>query len=319
MKFTAALLATSAAALSTSSKYMQYVLEHNKSYITIEEFEARKAIFAENDILVESHNETNSTFTLGHNKFSDMTEEEKASFRGRLPKSQMMHSEPVELSTDSLPASVDWRGTAVNAVRDQGQCGSCWAFSSVCALEGAYYIATGSLLEFSEQQLVDCAKFSYGNLGCNGGLQENAFNYYESHDAILRADYPYTAKNGSCQYDSLPKTTIEVGNYTNIRARSSSQTMAGLAKQPLSVSIEADKAVFQLYKTGVFDSASCGTNLDHAVALVGYGSEGGQDYYILRNSWGNTWGDQGYMKIANNGDGLGICGVQSDPLYPSTN
>ena len=319
MKFTAALLATTAAALSTSSKYMQYVLEHNKSYITIEEFEARKAIFAENDILVESHNESNASFTLGHNKFSDMTEEEKAAFRGRLPKTQMMFSEPTVLETDSLPSSVDWRGTATNPIRDQGQCGSCWAFSSVCALEGAHYIATGQLKQFSEQQLVDCAKFSYGNLGCNGGLQENAFNYYESHDAIERDLYPYTAKNGTCMYDSLTKTSIEVSTYTNVTPRSASQTKAAIAQQPVSVSIEADKAVFQLYKTGVFDSSSCGTSLDHAVALVGYGTEGGQDYFLLRNSWGSSWGEEGYMKIANNGDGLGVCGVQSDPLYPKTN
>jgi len=302
--------------LSAASKYMQYVIEHSKSYITAEEFAARQAIFAENDDLVELHNQTNSSFRLGHNKFSDMTEDEKAAFRGRL--NTVSAKNIVVLDETATPSSVDWRGTAVNPIRDQGSCGSCWAFSSVCALEGAHYMATGNLESFSEQQLVDCAKFSWGNLGCNGGLQENAFNYYEQNDAILRSAYPYTAKNGDCQYDSLKKTAVEVSTYVNTTPKSASQTKAALAKQPISVSIEADKAVFQLYKSGVFDSTSCGTSLDHAVALVGYGTENGQDYYILRNSWGTTWGDQGYMKIANVGDGRGICGVQMDPLYPNS-
>ena len=319
MKFTAALLATSAAALSTSSKYMQYVLEHNKSYITIEEFEARKAIFAENDELVESHNQSNSSFTLGHNKFSDMTEGEKSRYRGRIAQT-VNSTNPIVFDTLSTPTSIDWREEGcVNAIRDQGQCGSCWAFSSVVALEGAHCAATGQLLEFSEQQLVDCAFLKYGNFGCGGGLEQNAFTYWETHNAIARDAYPYTAKNGDCKYDSLTNTGIEVATYTDVTPESDSQMKAALAQQPISVAIEADKAVFQLYKTGVFDSASCGTDLDHAVALVGFGSEGGQDYYILRNSWGTTWGDQGYMKIADQGTGAGICGVQSAPTFPSSN
>jgi C1A family cysteine protease len=304
--------------LSVASKYMQYVIEHNKSYITAEEFEARLGIFTENDQLINLHNSTNASFELGHNFMSDMTEEEKARMRGRLPTLGAEKRVKV-LSTDNLASSVDWRGTAVNPIRDQGQCGSCWAFSSVCAMEGAHYIATGTLPQFSEQQLVDCAKFAWGNLGCSGGLQENAFNYYESNDAIDRSLYPYTARNGDCQYSQLKHTAVEVSTYVNTTPRSASQTKAAIAQQPISVSIEADKAVFQLYKSGVFDSTSCGTSLDHAVALVGYGTENGQDYFILRNSWGSSWGDQGYMKIANVGDGAGICGVQLDPVYPNTN
>jgi C1A family cysteine protease len=255
MKFFAALLATSAAALSTESKFLQYLLQHNKSYLTQEEFNARKAIFQVADELVESHNQTNASFRLGHNKFSDMTEGEKALTRGLLPKTGLRDIETVVLDESKTPSSVDWRGTAVNPIKDQGQCGSCWAFSSVCALEGAHYIATGNLLSFSEQQLVDCAKFSYGNLGCSGGLQENAFNYYESYDAILEGSYPYTATNGSCAYNTHRNAGVTVSNYVNTTKRSSSQTMAAIAQQPISISIEADQLVFQLYTSGVFDSA----------------------------------------------------------------
>ena len=200
MRFTAALLASTAAAFSTTSKYMQYMAEHGKSYLTKEEFQARKALFATADEFVESHNQTNANFTVGHNKFSDMSESEKASYRGRIPKAAKT-GETVKLNTLNVPESVDWRTgdqVCVNAVQDQGQCGSCWAFSSVVSIEGAHCVATGTLLKFSEQQLVDCAYIQYGNFGCNGGLEDNAFNYYKTNPAILEADYPYTATKGTC-------------------------------------------------------------------------------------------------------------------------
>ena len=305
-----------------AAKFMQYVVANNKSYITSEEFAARQALFEEAENFINAHNATDAKFTLAHNFFSDMTEDEKKNTRGRLPNEGQMKAKRMHiLDETSTPSSVDWRGTAVNAIRNQGSCGSCWAFSSVCAMEGAHYIATGTLAEFSEQQLVDCAKYSWGNLGCSGGLQENAFNYYESYEAINRDSYPYTAKNGSCQYTSLSNTGVDVSTYVNTTPGSVSQTKAAIAQQPISVSIEADKMVFQLYSGGVFDSSSCGTNLDHAVALVGYGTDAGQDYFILRNSWGVTWGEQGYMRISTDSGtrNKGICGVLSDPLYPSTN
>jgi len=318
MRFTAALLASTAAAFSTTSKYMQYMAEHGKSYLTKEEFQARKALFAAADEFVESHNQTNANFTVGHNKFSDMSESEKASYRGRIPKAAKT-GETRSFSALNLPESVDWRGTCVNAIRDQGQCGSCWAFSSVASLEGAHCVATGTLSQFSEQQLVDCAYVKYGNFGCNGGLEDNAFNYYESNAAIARDDYPYTATKGTCQASTMNSTGVEVSTYVDITSESESDIMAAIAQQPISVAIQANRMVFQLYNGGIFDSTSCGTSLDHAVALVGYGTEGGQAYYILRNSWGTSWGESGYMRIATDGNGDGICGVQMEPCYPESN
>lgn len=189
-------------------------------------------------------------------------------------------------------------------------------------MEAAHWLTTGTLLKFSEQQLVDCAnlKHGYGNYGCNGGLQQYAFNYYETNDAVLEENYSYTAMNGTCMYDSDAKTNVEVNSYKMVTANSSAQTKAAIIVQPISVSIEADKTVFQMYSSGVFDSAKCGTQLDHAVALVGFGVDASAGaYYILRNSWGTTWGEEGYMKIAVTGNDAGICGVQSEPLYPATN
>lgn len=314
--FTVALMAATASA-SLNMEYMQYVINHSKSYITSAEFEMRKNLYAISDDIINEHNATNSSFTLGHNFFSDMTEEQKANTRGRL--NQKVEGKVVVLP-ESNGTSLDWRTQgAVNEIQDQGACGSCWAFSAVCSLEAAHWKTTGTLLKFAEQQLVDCAGIRYGNFGCNGGLQQRAYKYYESYGAMLEADYPYTAKDGSCAYDADLATNVEVSDFSLVTPDSESQTLAAIDLQPIAVSIEADKAVFQLYKTGVFDSPKCGTQLDHAVALVGYGTDNGQDYYILRNSWGTSWGEDGYMRIARTGDDAGICGVQSEPLYPASN
>ena len=159
-------------------------------------------------------------------------------------------------------------------------------------------------------------------MGCNGGMQARAFRYLESHKAELESVYPYTSgttkESSSCAYSADSQTAVEVATYTNVTANSPSQMKAALAQQPLAVSIEADKRVFQTYKSGVLDSTKCGTKLDHAVLAVGYGTEDGTDYWLVKNSWNTTWGDQGYVKLAVV-DGEGICGVQMGPLYPSSN
>ena len=156
------------------------------------------------------------------------------------------------------------------------------------------------------------------SFGCNGGNQSVAFKYLEKNKAELESVYKYTAKNGSCQYDESSATSVNVSKYTNVKADNVEQMKAAVAKQPVSVSIEADKRVFQQYKSGVFDSAECGTKLDHAVLVVGYGTESGSDYWILKNSWGTVWGEEGYMQVAVQ-DGKGVCGIQMGPLYPSSN
>merc|ERR1712232_1401938 len=210
-------------------------------------------------------------------------------------------------------------GNAVTPVKDQGQCGSCWTFSSTGALEGTHAITSGKLESFSEQQIVDCAnlKHGYASFGCNGGNQSVAFKYLESHKAELESVYKYTAKNGTCQYDESSATAVEVSTYKNVVKDNVDQMKAAVAQQPVSVSIEADKAVFQQYKSGIFDSAECGTKLDHAVLVAGYGSENGTDYWIMKNSWGTVWGEEGYMQLEIV-DGAGICGIQMGPLYPTS-
>ena len=318
-----AFAATMAAANALSSaefEYMNYIAEFNKVTNDVEEFNFRLENFKLVDAFIKEHNSSNSTYTAGHNQFSDWSHAEYKSILGYVRGEADVRN--VQIFDESQNAdSVNWvTAGAVTPVKDQGQCGSCWAFSTTGSLEGAHFVASGELLSFSEQQLVDCAYLKYGNLGCNGGLQDNAYKYYEAgFNAELESVYPeYTASKGSCRYDASSATAVTVSKYVDVTPSSVSQMKAALTTQPLAVAIEADKYCFQTYKSGVFNNAKCGTTLDHAVLAVGYGTEDGQDYWLVKNSWNTTWGDQGYIKIAIV-DGDGICGVQMDPNQPTTN
>jgi len=286
--------------------FISHVAAHNLSYATVEEFNARKAIFAAKDAEINEINaDVTNTFTVGHNEFSTWSADEMKRLNGF--KAWTRQVVDVENNTP-LSDEVNWvtKG-AVTPVKNQGSCGSCWSFSSTGCMEGAWFIKTGTLLSLSEQELVDCDH--NGSMGCNGGSMEGAFDWYETNKSELESQYAYTAKNGTCQESSYTGQFNSTG-YKTITANSSSALHASIEAGPTSIAIEADKMVFQMYTSGVLNSTKCGTNLDHGVLAVGYGTENGQDYYLVKNSWGASWGDQGYLKIASNGDGEGICGIQ---------
>ena len=321
----AAVLGAANALSTVEFEYMNYMAQYNKVINDVEEFTTRQANFAKVDAYIKEHNASNATYTAGHNQFSDWSDAEYKSILGYVRGEKSVRAASTVLPETMNADSVNWVDAgAVTPVKDQGQCGSCWAISSTGSLEGAHFVSTGELLSFSEQQLVDCAYIKYGNYACNGGLQDNAYKYYEDgYKAELESVYPYfsgtTMKRGDCAYDSSSTTAVTVSDYTTVTPNSVAQMKAALNQQPLAVAIEADKLCFQTYKSGVFNNSKCGTTLDHAVLAVGYGTEDGQEYWLVKNSWNTTWGDQGYIKLAITGDDAGMCGVQSDPEFPTTN
>merc|ERR1711991_443186 len=242
--------------------------------------------------------------------FSDMTPEEfkAANIRGLKDRSQYgdlsslgMHEEtPVEAG-----ATIDWTTKgAVTPVKNQGQCGSCWSFSTTGGLEGAWQLSSGNLVSMSEQQFVDC---DTGSSGCNGGLMDQAFGWAENQAIATESSYPYTARDGSCK--SSFTTAIPRGGVTGYKdvQRSASGLTSAIMNSPVSVAIEADQAAFQQYTGGVI-SSGCGSNLDHGVLAVGVNSDGS---IKVKNSWGTSWGANGYVNVATS-----QCGITQSASYP---
>jgi cathepsin L len=293
-------------------KFMDFVSNHGRSYGTKAEFQFRSKIFKTKLAEIEAFNAAGNTSRVAVNMFTDRTASEMKKMNGYLP--SLKNSTNAELlDTTNLEAEVDWRSKgAVTPVKNQGQCGSCWAFSTTGSVEGAMFLKTGKLQSFSEQQLVDCAGTT-GNQGCNGGLMDNAFKYIENAALELEASYPYTGRDGSCHYESS-KGVGTVVNYKDVTRNSPAQLKAAIALAPVSIAIEADQTAFQSYTSGVL-TTGCGTQLDHGVLAVGYGTEGGQEYFLVKNSWGPSWGDAGYIKI---GAGQSnVCGILSSASYPT--
>ena len=277
-----------------------------------------------NDEYITRINEEHKSYRLGHNQFSGMDEYD---FSQYVHNHELNFSFPRvgdESNKTSIPDSVDWRDkNAVTPVKDQGQCGSCWAFSTTGSLEGIYSIQHGELVSFSEQQLVDCDNLRHGgnDHGCNGGIMDSAFSWIDKNGGLCSEEsYPYISENGeteSCQTtcDVVPKSQIQ--SWVDVQSTDQA-LMSAIAQQPVSIAIEADQKDFQLYESGVF-TGKCGTTLDHGVLVVGYGTEEGEDYYLVKNSWGTSWGDQGYIKLGRGpqyNDNQGQCGILLEASYP---
>jgi C1A family cysteine protease len=292
--------------------YMRYVSEFGKSYGTKAEFKFRLEQF-QNTLKKIAEHESNTAHgsTVSHNEFSDWTEAEYKRLHGyKTELRQGLKGEAELLDTSNLEKEVNWKTKgAVTKVKNQGHCGSCWAFSTTGSVEGAMFLAEGKLQSFSEQQLVDCSK---SNNGCNGGLMDYAFKYIETAPLETEAEYPYKGKDGHCEYVKS-KGVGKVKAFKDVAEdKTGKQLMAALAKGPVSVAIEADQFVFQGYSGGVI-THGCGKKLDHGVLAVGYGStENGDDYFLVKNSWGPSWGVEGYVKIAPS-----QCGITMEPSYPT--
>jgi C1A family cysteine protease len=310
-------------------------LKENKDIVATsgEHFVHMLTNFADNDDKIVAHNAKNLSWTMGHNKFSHLSADEWRQYvkLGLNPASEPapeVHAAPADMS--AVPTSVDWVSAgAVTGVKDQGQCGSCWSFSTTGALEGAYQIKNHNLVSFSEQNLVDCDTRT-GNpkgtdMGCNGGLMDSAFSWTQKNGGLCtESAYPYTSgksqKAGTCAQSSCTKNgNVAPKSYSDVTPNSDSAMMSALAIGPVSVAIEADQASFQSYKSGVL-TAKCGTNLDHGVLAVGYGHDSASnlDYYKVKNSWGTSWGESGYIRLVRGGSTqkAGQCGILAQASYP---
>ncbi|KAL8144257.1 hypothetical protein V2J09_017289 [Rumex salicifolius] len=305
--------------------FESWMERHGKIYHSIEEKLHRFEVFRDNLEHIDETNKKVKSYWLGLNEFSDMTHDEfKSKFLGlnaQLPKSGKSSEFTYAHVNDlDLPKSVDWRKKgAVGPVKNQGNCGSCWAFSTVAAVEGINQIVTGNLTSLSEQQLIDCDT-TY-NSGCNGGLMDYAFQFIMSNGGLRKEeDYPYLMEEGTCEESKDLGETITIDGYHDVPANDESSLLKALAHQPISIAIEASSRDFQFYSGGVFDG-HCGTDLNHGVATVGYGTTSKNvDYIIVRNSWGSHWGEKGYIRMKrNNGKAEGICGVYKMPSYPTKN
>lgn len=290
------------------NKYNDYILKYNKtfSYDNLE-------IFKKNVKYINDHNDNNdNNYNLEINEFADMDKYESTYFEIKEKKNIIIFDNDF-----IVPFSKDWRKhNAVTHVKNQGNCGSCWSFSTTGSIEGIVSIKTGNLFNVSEQQLMDCST-DYGNHGCRGGLMDNGFKYVINNGGLCsEEEYPYMAEEGDCQ-DC--KTVVEISNYSDIESNNEKILKRAVAQQPVSVAIQANISSFRFYSSGIYSDPMCGDKLDHGVLIVGYGYdlEYGKDYWIVKNSWGEGWGENGYIRIERNSDSEGgMCGITLQASIP---
>jgi len=305
--------------------------------------------WVDNNKYIETVNSANLSYTLGHNQFSGMNQDEFSAYMRFKQNAEDIQSgaflrgstvpfmeQDMILDLNALPESIDWRTkNVVNPIKDQEQCGSCWAFSGTSTVESMVAIKTGVLYDLSEQESVSCTTFKngYTNMGCNGGNYNVLWNYARDNGGLCtQKDYPYTSgtgNTGTCLKTCKPVADAKVSSYVKVTPYSDEALMTALTVGPVSIAIEADTRSFQLYNSGVYtDYNGCGGSspeIDHAVVLVGYGSNEKGWYYIMRNSWGTSWGDEtdgainkGYMLMGRGPEygKAGLCGLLSMPMYP---
>jgi len=336
----------------------QHKNKHGLHNLSADEEKERKGNFLKADAIIKAHNAAGHKCKLAHNHLSHLSEAEKKQMRGAIPPEKTRSAEISDRSDDTPTAdSLDWRNVNgknyVSPIQNQGQCGSCWAFSATASLESRWAIKNGGdVPKLSEQNIVDCCH-PYSNRppsnGCNGGWYEMAWNYVASKKGFgvweitgynpyalpkpvigqdLLSQYPYTAKAGTCKFTAgaVGATTLPItGPYNNveashtIKAYSPAAFKTALKTGPISVAIDASGHTFQYYKTGTIEASQCGTSIDHAVNVIGYGSDSNGKYWILRNSWGTGWGEEGYAKFERTDEegSKGTCAVLMFGNYPN--
>lgn len=298
--------------------FLNWMRSTNQFY-TGSEYQLRLGIYLQNLKLVQAHNsDPSKRFKVAMNQFAALTPSEYKQMLGFKPnraainKYRKAQKQPMRRTADSL----DWREKGVvNEIKNQYTCGSCWAFSAIQAAESAYAIKTGTLLSLSEQNLVDCVDTCEG---CNGGLMDASYTYVIEHQGgkfNTESEYWYISFQESCYFDKYEKVG-SISSYVNITEGDEDDLAAKVeAYGPAAVAIDASSLWFQLYFSGIYDNSGCSsTELDHGVGCVGFGSESGTQYWIVRNSWGTYWGESGYVRMIRKNNQCGIATMSCIPL-----
>uniref|UniRef100_A0A0D9V0I1 Peptidase C1A papain C-terminal domain-containing protein n=1 Tax=Leersia perrieri TaxID=77586 RepID=A0A0D9V0I1_9ORYZ len=304
----------------TMQMFEEWMAKYGKTYTCHGEKEHRFGIFRDNVHFIRSYKPpaTYGSSSVRINQFADLTNAEFVStYTGAKPPP---HPKDVPRTVDPIwvPCCIDWRFRgAVTGVKDQGACGSCWAFAAVAAIEGLTKIKTGTMTPLSEQELLDCDTNSNG---CDGGHSDTAFELVAKHGLTAESEYRYEGFKGKCRVDDLLfNHAARIDGYRAVPSNDERQLATAVAGQPVTVYIDAGGPAFQFYGSGVF-SGPCGTGLNHAVTLVGYCQDSvtGKKYWIAKNSWGKSWGQQGYILLEKDVvQPYGTCGLAITPFYPT--
>ncbi|XP_073995819.1 procathepsin L-like [Rhodnius prolixus] len=301
--------------------WLEFKARFGKNYKNSFEEIFRMSVYKENQKKIDEHNKRYEvgevSYKLKMNHFGDLMQHEFKALNKLKASSKLQNSENVFRATGGkLPASLDWRKNgAVTPVKDQGQCGSCWAFSTTGSLEGQLFLKSKKLVSLSEQQLVDCSG-NFGNEGCDGGLMDQAFQYIKANGGIdTEGSYPYEAQDDSCRFKKTSIAGTDKGFVDVATGDENALKEAVVNIGPISVAIDAGNMSFQFYSEGVYNEPDCSdTQLDHGVLVVGYGTENGHDYWLVKNSWNAGWGQNGYIKMSRNKNNQ--CGIATQASYP---
>ena len=294
-------------------EFTDFSIKFSKQYATDAEFVRRFKIYRDNASYIRIFNLQSLDWTLGLNEFSDLTSEEFVSMHLTYDASRKEINEEISFHNGlGLPATVDWLTYgAVTGIKNEGSCGACWAFSTTGAVEGAWMIAGNPLVSLSEQQLIDCSS-SYGNFGCSGGYMDTSFKYIVDYGITSEANYPYKGVNEKCNATAQGKPVARISGYVDVTPKDLNSLMAAVAQQPVSVIVDA--TTWSSYSGGVVTS-NCGTQQNFAAVITGYNTVSSPNYWKVKNIWGTSWGQAGYISIGMS-SGNGLCGINLGPSYP---
>ncbi|KAL4191361.1 hypothetical protein AMTRI_Chr07g29530 [Amborella trichopoda] len=295
-----------------SPRFAQWMADHGVKYERIAEREKRFNVFKENLKLIDSVNAEKRSYTLDEFRNQYMGLNADAAGRKMATKGPFMYGNVSAMA--AAPDTMDWREKGVvTPIKNQKNCGCCWAFSAAAAVESITKIKTRNSVSLSEQELVDCVTGGISR-GCQSGLMDEAFKFIINNGGLSSEnDYPYQAKDGTWDTQKSSSKAATITGFHDIPYHDENAMLSAVANQPISVGINGSGSEFRHYSGGIFTRA-CSLHLDHVVTVIGYGTgDDGTPYRLIKNSWGESWGENGYMKIQR---GVNLCKISNLGSFP---